>query len=433
MYCGNCLRDNALVTMWRRQGHQALMVPLYLPLTLDETDASAGTPLFFSGLNVYLDETLPWFRRAPAWLRHWFTSPALLRGIARFAAKTRAAEVGELTLSMLRGEHGRQARDLDELVAWLRAGPKPDVLCLSNALLLGLASRIKRELGVPVVCLLAGEDAYIDAMPEPARSRVWSVLADCAASVALFIAPSRYFAQRMGQRLGLALDRVRVVPPGIDLAGFPSHDPQRAAPMPTGAEAPVLGYFARLCRDKGLGELVEAFIILKQAGRVPTLRLKAGGSCSGTDRQFVRALRARLGAHGLLADAEFHPNLDRAAKLAFLRSLTVFSVPAMYGEAFGLYLLEAWAAGVPVVQPRTGAFVETVETAGGGLLCAPGEPRALAEKIECLLLDPALRRQLGDRGRRAVQERYRLETVAPEHVAVFAEAHKRACVLWGGS
>jgi len=419
MYCGNCLRDNALVAAWRRQGHQALMVPLYLPLTLDETDLSAGTPLFFSGLNVYLDHQVPWFRRAPAWLRQWFAHPALLRWTARFAAKTRAADVADLTLSMLRGEHGNQARDLDEFVTWLRAGPKPDVVCLSNALLLGMAGRIKNDLGIPVVCLLAGEDAFVDAMPEPLRGQVWAVLAERAQWLDRFIAPSRYFAGRMGERMRLASDRLRVVPPGISLDGYPTPCTQTEPISAPGV--PVLGYFARLCRDKGLDTLVEAFIDLKQSGRVPGLRLKAGGSCGAADVPFVQELRDRLRARGLLGDVEFHPNLDRAAKIALLRSLTVFSVPAGYGEAFGLYLLEAWAAGVPVVQPQTAAFPEILEATGGGLLCAPGDPRALAEAVEKLLRDPALCRQLGEQGRRAVNEHYHIDAVARRHVEVFQE------------
>ncbi len=135
MYCGGCLRDNALVAALRKLGHQVLMVPLYLPLTLDEADQSAGTPIFFSGINVYLGQKAALFRGAPGWLRDLFASRRLLKWAAGKAAKTRAADLGELTLSMLRGEAGNQAREIEELIAWLKTQPKPDVLCLSNALL----------------------------------------------------------------------------------------------------------------------------------------------------------------------------------------------------------------------------------------------------------------------------------------------------------
>src|SRR5438477_9222185 len=135
MYCGNCLRDNALVRELRKMGHSVTMVPLYLPLTLDEEDQSAATPVFFSGINVYLGQKSALFRDAPAWLRNLFASRSLLSWAAGRAAKTRAKDLGELTLSMLRGEEGNQARELDELLRWiLEAEQRPDVICLSNAL-----------------------------------------------------------------------------------------------------------------------------------------------------------------------------------------------------------------------------------------------------------------------------------------------------------
>src|SRR5215831_16070622 len=95
MFCGNCLRDNALVTALRDLGHQVLMIPLYLPLTLDEADQSAGTPIFYSGINVYLEQKSALFRRAPDWVHSLFTGRGLLKWAAGKAAKTRAADVGD--------------------------------------------------------------------------------------------------------------------------------------------------------------------------------------------------------------------------------------------------------------------------------------------------------------------------------------------------
>ena len=220
MYCGGCLRDNALVAALRKLGHQGLMVPLYLPLTLDEEDQSAGTPVFFGGINVYLAQKAALFRGAPGWLRDLFASPRLLKWAAGKAAKTRAADLGELTLSMLRGEAGNQAREIEELIAWLKTQPKPDVICLSNALLIGMVRRLKAELRVPVVCTLQGEDSFLDALPETHRAACWRTLAERAAEVDLFIAPSRYFGDLMRERLGLPADRVRVVYNGINLEGY---------------------------------------------------------------------------------------------------------------------------------------------------------------------------------------------------------------------
>src|SRR5689334_12726206 len=106
MYCGNCFRDNALVAALRKSGHQAVMVPLYLPLTLDEDDQSAGTPIFFTGINVYLEQKSALFRHAPGWLHNLFASRPLLKWAAGKTASTRAEDLGEITLSMLRGENG---------------------------------------------------------------------------------------------------------------------------------------------------------------------------------------------------------------------------------------------------------------------------------------------------------------------------------------
>ncbi len=424
MYCGNCFRDNGLVAAWRRLGHQAIMVPLYLPLTLEESDSSAGTPIFFSGINVYLDHKVAWFRRAPHWLRQSFTSSTLLHWIGWFAARTSPKEVADLTLSMLRGEHGNQARDLDELVGWLRAETKPDVVCLSNALLLGLAARLKHELDTPVVCFLAGEDSYLDAMSEPLRTEVWRTLAERTGEVDMFIAPSRYFADRMACRMSVEAGRICVVPPGISIDGYSPALPSRN-PKPTTAPT-VLGYFARMCPEKGLDTLVEAFIALKESGRSPALRLKVGGGLGPSDKSFVSGIERRLCVRGLLGDVEFHPNLDRTAKIAFLESLDVFSVPAGYGEAFGVYLLEALAAGVPVVQPRTAAFPEIVEATGGGLLCDAGDPESLAEAIGRLLSDPERRRRLGEKGRRVVREEYNIDAIARRHVEAIAAVCPRS-------
>ena len=411
MYCGNCFRDNALVAALRRMGHSTLLVPLYLPLTLDETDQSAGTPIFFSGVNVYLEQKSAFFRHAPQWLHRLLAAPALLRWAAEKTARTRPGDLGELTLSMLRGEAGHQARELEELIAWLKTQPAPDVICLSNALLLGMARRLRSEIRAPVVCLLQGEDSFLDALPSPHREKAWAALAERAASVDSFIASSRYFGDLMGQRLGLDAERVRIIPNGINLEGY--------APAASPPQPPVLGYFARMCREKGLDTLVDAFILLKQRNRIKDLKLRVGGGCGPSNAKFVAALRSRLETRGFLNDAEFHPNLDRPGKQAFLRSLSVFSVPALYGEAFGLYLIEAWASGVPVVQPRHASFPELVQATGGGLLCAPGSPQALAEGIEQLLSDEEKRRAMGKAGREAAVAKFTIERLARDTIEAF--------------
>ena len=425
MYCGNCFRDNALVRELRRQGHSVLMVPLYLPLTLDEEDQTNGTPIFFNGVNVYLDQKSAWFRRAPGWVHRLFASPGLLKWASGRAAKTRAADVGDITLSMIRGEDGNQARELEELIAFLKTHHRPDVICLSNALLAGMARRLKSELGAPIACVLQGEDTFLDALPESHRALTWKTLAERCADIDLFIPPTHYFANAMRPRLNLPPDRVRVIYDGINLDGYEQFQDSKSK-VQTSIN-PTLGYFARMCREKGLDTLVEAFILLKERNRVKNLKLKVGGGCGPSDLPLVKALRERLKAKVFLDDVSFHPNVDRAGKQAFFRSLSVFSVPALYGEAFGLYVVEAMASGVPVVQPRHAAFPELVEVSGGGVICEPGNSKALADALEPLLLNPDFAKALGEAGRKSVLERFNAAEMARRTVIAFEEiAQNRA-------
>ena len=423
MYCGNCFRDNALVRELRRLGHDVTMIPLYLPLTLDEADESAATPIFFGGISVYLEQKSNLFQRAPQWLRRLLASRKLLAWAGSRAAKTRAAEVGDMMLSMLRGEEGRQARELDELIAWLKTQPQPDVICLSNALLVGLARKLKSELGTRVICTLQGEDAFLDGLPDSHRAKAWQLLRERAADVDMFIAPSRYFGDLMTRRLGLCSDKVSVVHNGISLNGY--DDAKNHAPRTTRHAAPVLGYLARMAKDKGLDTLIEAFIALKQRGNVPRLKLQIAGSCGPGDEPFVKSLRKRLAEAGYIGEVAFLPNLTRAEKIDFLRGLNVFSVPALYGEAFGLYVIEAQAAGVPVVQPRHAAFPEILEATGGGVLCEPGDVKSLADKIEELLLTPTQATTLGGRGRAAIIEKFSVEAMAGATLRVFEIVNRR--------
>ena len=331
---------------------------------------------------------------------------------------------------MLRGEAGNQAREIEELIGWLKTQPRTDVVSLSNALLIGMVRRLKAELHVPVACALQGEDFFLDGLPESHRAACWRALAERAAEVDLFVAPSRYFGDLMRERLGLAADRVQVVYNGINLEGYAveGQKPDGRWQMADGKEngVPTLGFFARMCPEKGLDTLVEAYVLLRQRGRVGQLKLHVGGSCGPADGAFVNSLRERLQASGLLGEVEFHPNLDRAGKLEFLRSLSVFSAPARYGEAFGLYVIEALAAGVPVVQPRTAAFPELIEATGGGVLCGAGDAMALAEAVEELLLNPTRARALGEAGRRAVFQRFSAEAMAQATLRVYAELAGKA-------
>lgn len=413
MYCGNCFRDNALVAELRRQGHDTIMIPLYLPMTLEDYDQSTGTPIFFGGINVYLEQKFPWLRSMPEWLHKKLSAPGLLKWAGGRAAKTRAADVGDLTLSMLRGEEGNQARELEQLVDWLRTQPKLDVISLSNALLVGLTRKIKQGLKVPVVCMLQGEDYFLDSLPDKYRAANWEMLADRAREVDLFVAPTKYFADRMSSRLKIPSDKIQVVHNGMDLAGYKLAVPQNP---------PVIGYFARMCMEKGLHTLVDAFIMLRERGKVLRAKLRVGGGMGPSDEAFVEGLKNRLASAGLANEVEWAPNLTKEQKQNFFTKLSILSVPAIFGEAFGLYLIEAWAAGVPTVQPPVAAFPELTEASRGGVIARSASAADLAEAMESLLLDEARRLACARQARAAVEARFSSRSMADGILKAFQRA-----------
>jgi glycosyltransferase involved in cell wall biosynthesis len=261
---------------------------------------------------------------------------------------------------------------------------------------------------------LQGEDSFLDALPGHHRQEAWNLVAERLAEADVIVAPSHYYAERMAVRLRLPAERIQVVPNGISLTGW------RTAELPP--DPPVVGYLARMCPEKGLDLLVEAFILIRLSGRVPGLRLRVAGGLGPGDEAFVEAQKRRLQSEGLLGDVDFCPNLSHTAKQESLRGLSVFSVPAHYGEAFGLYLLEAMVAGVPLVQPQTAAFPEIVEGSGAGLLSRAGDVADLARALEEVLVNRELAARLGRAGRLAVEKRFNSEAAASRLLEIYARA-----------
>jgi glycosyltransferase involved in cell wall biosynthesis len=203
---------------------------------------------------------------------------------------------------------------------------------------------------------------------------------------------------------------MEVVHNGIELNGYqPADEPP---------QIPTLGYLARQHPIKGLGVLVDAFIALAKRPHLQHLRLRVGGSATPEDEIYVDSLRDKLSAAGLEGRAQFLPNLTREAKQELLRSLSVLSVPATYGEAFGMYVIEALACGVPVVQPNSGAFPELIEATGGGILSEQDDALSLADSIDRLLSDPIRARVMGGHGRAVVLERFTADAMAQRFAAL---------------
>jgi glycosyltransferase involved in cell wall biosynthesis len=398
-YCENCARDDSLERGLRARDHTVTRGSLYLPRSGEHSDASAPVPLFYSAVGLYLRHRFPVLRNLPPWINRLFDTEILLHLAGSMSGATDAAGLEELTLSMLQGEEGEQAQELDRLVRWL-SQVRPDIVHLSNCLLVGIARRVRRELGIPVVCSLQDEDTWIDSLSGDSRVAAWELLRERSAEVELFLPVSRYYSSFMSRRLSLPESCFAVVPIGIETEGFP----REPGELPW--DPPVIGFLSHICRSMGADILAEAFILLCREERWRRLRLRFAGGSTGADISFLRSIRRRLTQEGLSERVDFVRSFARPDRLRFLASLSVLSVPVRGGEAFGTFILEALAAGVPVIQPRLGGFPELIESTQGGVLYEPNTPEALAAALEGLLADRLRAQELGRRGGQAVTAGY---------------------------
>jgi glycosyltransferase involved in cell wall biosynthesis len=418
MYCGSCMRDNTLVAGLIKLGHDALLIPTYTPIRTDEPDVSQER-VFLGGINVFLQQKLSFFRHTPRFLDRLLDAPALLRWAGRFAGKTRAEDLGDLTLSVLKGERGYQRKEVIKIAEWIAREVRPDVINLTNALLSGMVHEITRRCGVPVVCSLQGDDIFLEALPPAYRQQALTLIRAHNSEIDAFITTSHSYAKFMAGYLDIPRERIHVVHPGLDLAG---HDglAQARTNQPF-----TVGYFARICPEKGLHHLAEAYRLLRQQPNAPGCRLRIGGWLGENNKQYLEGILKGLGDAGLAAEVEHVDCPNHASKVEFLKSLDVLSVPTVYHEPKGLYVLEAWANGVPVVQPRHGSFPELVEATGGGILCHPEDPHDLARALAELSSDAARRKDLGQRGQDGVRRYFHAERMAQESVAIYERLVKK--------
>lgn len=412
MYCGSCMRDNTLVAALCKLGHEALLVPTYTPIRTDEEDVSKPR-MFFGGLNVYLQQKSSLFRYTP-WFFDRLLDGWLLRRAARGSVNVQAQELADLTLSMLDGSHGKQRKEVEKLAAALAEEFRPDTVVMSNILLSGLVPTVRKRWHGPVLATLQGDDIFLEQLPAPARDAALERIRSNCQYIDGYFATCRYYADFMADYAGLPRDRIHVVYPGLNLSGFPEPTERQAN------EPLTIGYFARIAPEKGLHVLAQAFVRLRQMPDVPRCRLRFAGWLGKHNEPYLAEVRNTLSAVPA-EDVEQLDCPDRESKLRFLQSIDLFSVPGPYREPKGLYVLEALACGVPVVQPRHGSFPELIEATGGGLLFEPGNPDALAEELKRLLLDADLRRRLGRQGQQAVRERFTAERMATETMAVLEQ------------
>lgn len=407
MYCGSCIRDNALATALMAEGHEVLLLPMYTPTRTDETNVSAPR-VFFGGVSVYLEQNLSLFRRTPWLIDRLWDAPWVLRTVTGRGVQTRPERLGALTVSVLAGTDGHQAKEIDKLIHWLRGEPRPDVIDLSNSMLIGLARPLKEALGVPICCTLQGEDVFLDHLETQCREQAVHLIQEATGYVDRFLAVSDYYAAHMSHYLGIPGAKIDVVPLGINESGYLDVDRQRGA----SSTDFVIGYFGRIAPEKGTHVLCEAVKRLRD-GELPNgVKLRIAGYLAPEHEAYLNALLDQAKVWGIADRVEYAGVLDFEQKVTFLQSLDVFAVPAAYDDPKGIALLEAMSCGVPVVAPKRGTYTEMLDRTRGGVLVPPDDLDALVDALAKLKVDPTRRDEIGLRGATGVRAHYTARCMA---------------------
>jgi glycosyltransferase involved in cell wall biosynthesis len=414
MYCGSCLRDNALATELLKQEHEVLLVPIYTPTLTDEENVSMHR-VFFGGISVYLEQHIPLFRHTPKLFDRLWDSEAALNMVARRSIAVDPRPLAQLTISMLKGEDGYQRKELDNLIDWLKSESRPDVVNLPNSLLIALAQPIKRELNVPVFCTLQGEDLFIEGLGEPYRSEALDLIRSNVRHIDGFLAVSDFYAARMCRDLGIPQSKMHVVPLGINFDGYEKRTREASSEF-------VVGYLARIAPEKGLHMLADAYRLLRQRTPDRKLKLEIAGYLAPEHHEYLAGIERQIRDWGLEGEVHYRGVLDRDGKIAFLKGLDVMSVPATYDEPKGMSLLEAMAAGVPVVQPRRGSFTEIIERTRGGLLVDDCNAESVALGLQTLIESPSLAAELSERAFAGVRAHYSASSMAGRAIDAYVSA-----------
>jgi glycosyltransferase involved in cell wall biosynthesis len=409
-YCGNCLRDSKYVDALRAQGHEVLIIPMYLPLFSHEKNL-AKTPVFYGAVSIYLKQLYPLFRKAPAWFDRFLNSRPVLKLAAGFAGSTRAKGLDEMTISMLLGEEGKQKEELEKMVEWIAEHISPDIIHISNALLLGLAKKLREVIKVPVICSLQDEDTWVNVMNAASKEKVWKLMATKADDVDVFIAVSDSYRDVMRNNMSIPAEKLFSVHIGVDPGDYEYTSPEN--------KQRTIGFISRLCEDNGLDILVDAFILLRRKSGFDDVNLLITGGSTGDDAAFIKSQIKKIKKAGLSESVHFQKEFEGDDRKDFFRKVSLISVPVKMGEAFGIYLLEAMASGVPVIQPALGAFPEIVNTTKGGILYEPNTPEKLSEALASTLSDSEEMNRLSLQGRAGVENSFDISTQAAKMVGIY--------------
>jgi glycosyltransferase involved in cell wall biosynthesis len=409
-YCGNCLRDSKYFDGLKKMGHDVVKVPMYLPLFSDEHDIS-DVPVFYGAISIYLKQLFPFFRKAPDWFDRLLNSKPMLKLAASMAGSTRAKGLEDMTISMLEGEKGNQNEELEKMADWMRDHFKPDVVHLSNALLLGLAKTLKEKLHAPLVCTLQDEDTWVDVMTDINRQKVWDLMSENAEHIDRFISVSHYFKKVALDRMRISSGKIATIHIGVD--------PEDYQYMNSTDKKRTIGFISRMCHENGLDILVDAFLMLKRQPGYDDVQLIITGGHTGDDREFLKMVHKKVNESGFKESVTFHKEFEGAGRKEFFKKTSLISVPVRNGEAFGIYIAEALASGIPVLQPALGAFPEILEMTGGGIIYGENIPLNLLSAMKRLLDDPVALSQMSKEARTGAEQHLNIHQLANDLVNVY--------------
>lgn len=406
-YCGNCFRDNLQAMALSKAGHDVIIMPLYLPLK--QNVFKGDVPLFFPATTYYVEQKMFGKHKMPLWMKRILGSEALLGMASSLSGTTSAEGMEGMTLSMIEGEGQAFKQNMKELIDWVKQTEKPDVIQLSTSLLLGIAKELKKETNIPIVCSLQDEEVWIDSLKEEFVDKAWQGVLTNAKYVDRFITTSYYYQQIVMTKMP-QLGRVEVIYPGVDVDKYQSDE------YPAD---PTIGFFYRMNELDGLDILADAFVLLKQRGTVPRLKLRIGGGYMNPDKKLVKQVKRTLKPYA--TDVVMEETYDMDEHADFYRKITVLSVPLRFQEGVGLYLCEAFAASRPVVEPNTGSFAEIVGHAG--LIYEPNDAQHLADALEKMLTDKPLYDSCREHAMTMARQRYN-DIIAANHLTnLYEELH----------
>ncbi|MEA1877448.1 MAG: glycosyltransferase family 4 protein [Bacteroidota bacterium] len=431
-YCGNCLRDSKYVEALKKLNHEVVKIPMYLPLFDDVDDQTKEVPVFYGAISIYLKQMSPFFRKAPKWFDRFLNSGPMLKFAAKMAGSTRATGLEDMTISMLLGEEGKQHEELDRMVSWIGDNCNPDIIHLSNALLNGIAPKLKQVLNVPIVCSLQDEDVWIDPMEEKFQMRSWGLMEENSEYIDAYISVSDYYSKLVREKMNIPKEKLFTLHLGVDPEEYESPSPHASTlrlrsgtaplsdrnfepPNPRDPESRVpspksrnIGFISRMCHGNGVDIMINAYVLLKNMDGFDDVKLIMTGGSTGDDKEILKAIRKTINTSGLQDQVIFEEDFEKEGRTRFFNSVSFISVPVRNGEAFGLYLLESMASGVPVIQPALGAFPEIIELSKGGKTYEPNTPEKIAETWADLLKHPEEIKKMGEAGRSGVAKHFNI-------------------------